>query len=275
MRHLLRTLSLVCAIALACAGVFVMHDSRDLAALLPQGQQTKVDYVDKQVEATTDLEMNTPADLKASSGDDDALYYVHEKGFVGHSSFDNATTSEKVTTDAQGRVSRIVYRLTPDDSMMYTTGPSDNASVFAPHSFTSGGVEVGITAYAWRGAVHPLLSNITSWVAKAKSDAVVVIDLSYNSESEAYARYITVRAYSPEDDGVALNVNTDVYNYDKTVQVDYESGTTAASASAATSSADGSAADAGKTGTTKVDTTTKTDTTTSGSDQTATEAGDE
>lgn len=269
MRHLLRTLSLVCACALACFGIFVMHDSRDLAALLPQGAQTQVDYVDKQVEATTDLEMNAPADLKSASGDDDALYYVHEKGFTGHSAFDNATTSEKVTTDAQGRVSRIVYRLTPDDSMMYTTGPSDNSSVFAPHSFTSAGVEVGICAYAWRGAVHPLLTNITSWVAKAKSDAVVVIDLSYNSESEAYARYITVRAYSPEDDGVALNVNTDVYNYDKTVQVDYETGSTAASTSATTSSADGSAADASKTSTTG---TTKTDTTSTADDQATTEA---
>lgn len=244
MRHFLRILSLVCACALAGFGVFVMHDSRDLAALLPTEKQTQVDYVDKEVSSKTDLEQNTPVDLAATSNGDTALYYVHKSGFVGRSAFDSASTSEKVTTDAQGRVSRIVYRLTPDDSMIYVTGPSDNASVFAPHAFTSGGVEVGITSYAWRSAVHPLLSNITSWVAKAESDAVVVIDLSYNSESEAYARYLTVRAYSPEDDGVALNVNTDVYNYDNAVQVDYETGATAASEGTTTSSASASASDA-------------------------------
>lgn len=248
MRHFLRILSLVCACALAGFGVFVMHDSRDLAALLPTEQQTRIDYVDKEVSATTGLKQNTPVDLETTSNADTALYYVHKSGFVGHSTFDNASTSEKVTTDAQGRVSRIVYRLTPDDSMMYATGPADNASVFAPHAFTSGGVEVGITAYAWRSAVHPLLTNITGWVAKAQSDAIVVIDLSYNSESEAYARYLTVRAYSPEDDGIALNVNTDVYNYDKSVQVDYETGSTAASESATTSSSSESASDAPKTG---------------------------
>lgn len=254
MRHFLRILSLVCACALAGFGVFVMHDSRDLAALLPADTQTQIDYVDKEVSAATNLEQNAPVDLDAASNGDVALYYVHKNGFVGHSAFDGASTSEKVTTDAQGRVSRIVYRLTPDDSMLYTTGPADNASVFAPHAFTSGGVEVGITAYAWRNAVHPLLTNITAWVAKAKSDAVVVIDLSYNSESEAYARYLTVRAYSPEDDGVALNVNTDVYNYDKAIQVDYETGTTAASESATTSSATEAASDASKTNTDSAET---------------------
>lgn len=270
MRHFLRILSLVCACALAGFGIFVMHDSRDLAALLPVDTQTQIDYVDKEVSATTDLEQNTPVDLDAASNGDAALYYVHKSSFVGHSAFDNASTSEKVTTDAQGRVSRIVYRLTPDDSMLYTTGPADNASVFAPHAFTSGGVEVGITAYAWRNAVHPLLTNITGWVAKAKSDAVVVIDLSYNSESEAYARYLTVRAYSPEDDGVALNVNTDVYNYDKSVQVDYETGATAASESATTSSASASASDASKTNAGSAETGTNADST--ASDQTATGA---
>ena len=247
MRHFLRILSLVCACALAGFGIFVMHDSRDLAALLPTEQQTQIDYIDKEVSATTNLEQSTPVDLDAASNGDAALYYIHKSGFVGHSAFDDASTSEKVTTDDQGRVSRIVYRLAPGDSMLYTTGPADNSAVFAPHAFTSGGVEVDITAYAWRNAVHPLLTNITGWVAKAESDAVVVIDLSYNSESEVYARYLTVRAYSPEDDGVALNVNTDVYNYDKAVQVDYKTGTTAASESATTSSATEGASDASKT----------------------------
>lgn len=246
MRHFLRILSLAGAIALAVFGVTTMQSSGDLAALLPASNTTVVDYVDKEVEApATNLTMNTPVDLSTTG--DTNLYYEHSDGFEGTAAFEHAATTEKVITDEQGRVSRIFYRLTPDNNMMYATGPSDNKSVFAPHAFTTGGTEIGITAYAWRNAVHPILSNIVNWVNKASSDAIVVIDLSYNEATEVYPRYIRIRAYSPEDDGVALNVNTDVYNYDKDIQVDYERGTTAASESSTTSSASDSASNADKT----------------------------
>lgn len=246
MRHFLRLISLAGAIAIAVFGVTTLQSSGDLAALLPKDAQTIVDYVDKEVEApSTTLTVNENVDLATVTSDTN-LYYVHSSGFEGCSAFDRTTTTEKVTTDEQGRISRIAYRLTPDENMMYATGPTDATSVFAQHTLTMDGTGIGITAYAWRNAVHPVLSNIVSWVSKANSDAIVVVDLSYNQTTDKYPRYIQIRAYSPEDNGIALNVNVDVYNYDKDVQVNYETGTTAVTESAATSSSSASAADASK-----------------------------
>lgn len=227
LRIIKKILMLLAIAALAAAGAWVLVSSGDYLTFLPR-QDVTAEIVEQHIQGErTDLpegSFETPQNITLSEDEYNELVFSYANGieYGKQEAKESASTTENVTQD-KGRISQIQIELTKDNIPMYATshsGKTDTSMV--SHAFSTGGKSVYITDYAWNNAIQPYLSSLRSFVNNDENNSVVLtVKPLYSEDSDIYAEYIEISAFSIADVGQTCNFRIVVRNYTPNAAIQY------------------------------------------------------
>lgn len=152
------------------------------------------------------------------------LVYVHSNEFgVTINDKDTYSTKEAYSYDNTRRLVNIKVELTPNNLNTYTVNTTDYVSTFNKYQITKSGVKFELTGYAWKNALQPILNKLSNWISTNNQSVLLNCEFKY-TDNEKYPRYLNIKAISKTDDGVAININYDIYNNDTNKQPNWETG---------------------------------------------------
>lgn len=229
MRTIIKSITFVALICVALFGAYVLHQNGDFGRLFPDSTAGKdtVAQTDKNSNDNSSEKYKKKAKEKGPNAfvipvvGKPSEVFVHENGFeYGKKRFEKQGVKETVKMD-KNRVSQVSFRLTKDSELLYCTGPED-AKPFAEHQLTEDGAKYYFSGITWQNNIHPYLSSMAKWMKDNKKNVIVVVTFEYSDDADTAAEYVTLRAFSLEDLGKTLSVNTTFHQYAEDKALDYK-----------------------------------------------------
>lgn len=229
MKTVIKSITFIALICVAAFGAYVLQQNGDFARFFPDNTAGK----DSLAHSTTNTNKSSPkkdikkpkekdpnAFVEPTVGNPDEIF-VHANGFeYGKKNFEKQGFQEAVKID-KGKVSQISFRLKRENIPMYLMGPGDE-NAFSSHRLTKDGAEYCFASTAWRKNMRPYLSSIYRWIIDNKKDVIMVVNLEYSDDKDTAAEFITLRAFSLDDLGKTLSVNTTFHQYSDDGALDYK-----------------------------------------------------
>lgn len=229
MKTVIKSITFIALICVAAFGAYVLQQNGDFARFFPDNTAGK----DSLAHSTANANKSSPkkntkkpkekdpnAFVEPTVGNPDEIF-VHANGFeYGKKNFEKQGFQEAVKID-KGKVSQISFRLKRENIPMYLMGPGDE-NAFSSHRLTKDGAEYCFASTAWRKNMRPYLSSIYRWIIDNKKDVIMVFNLEYSDDKDTAAEFITLRAFSLDDLGKTLSVNTTFHQYSDDGALDYK-----------------------------------------------------
>lgn len=229
MKTVIKAITFIALVCVALFGAYVLQQNGDFARFFPDSTSGKDTLAHNTANPNKNpspenskksKEGNPNAFVEPTVGNPDEIF-VHEKGFeYGKKNFEKQGFQEAVKID-KGKVSQISFRLTRDNIPLYLMGPG-NENAFSSHRLTKDGAEYCFASTAWRKNIRPYLSSIYRWIIENKKDVIMVFNFEYTDDTDTAAEYITLRAFSLDDLGKTLSVNTTFHQYSDGRALDYK-----------------------------------------------------
>lgn len=151
--------------------------------------------------------------------------YEHTNG-LNHGKYLLKDITEQLSKkeDSSGRIISLSKKLTKTDSIMTVSEP---LSDYEPDKITMvkllNSAEVtNITSYIYKNAIEKYNSSITYFILKNNQPVIMQINLLYKNQKDRMPYLINYKAFSADDYGKSLNINTDFYNHIPKYKIDYE-----------------------------------------------------
>lgn len=229
MRTVIKSITFIALVCITIFGAYVLLHNGDFARFFPDktAEKDTVAQTAENPNNNSSKENKKKAEEKGPNAfvtpevGNPSEVFVHENGFeYGKKNFEKQGVNETVKMD-KNRVSQVSFRLTKESALLYYTGPED-AKPFTQHQLTENGAKYYFAGTAWRENIHPYLSSLASWMNKNKKNVIVVVTFEYSNDADTAAEYVTLRAFSLEDLGKTLSVNTTFHQYAKDKALDYK-----------------------------------------------------
>lgn len=226
MRTIIKSITFIALVCVTIFGAYVLYQNGDLTRFFPDNTAGKDTVAQSTKNHDNNPSKNTkkkkdPKAFVAPTVGNPSEVFVHENGFEhGKENFKKQGVHETVDMD-KGRVSQVSFRLAQDSVLLYSVGPEDTKA-FTEHQLTENGATYCFAGTAWQQNMHPYLSSIAQWMKDNKTNVIVVVTFEYSDDKDTAAEYVTLRAFSLEDLGKTLSVNTTFHQYTKDKALDYK-----------------------------------------------------
>lgn len=225
MKTVIRIITFIALVCVAAFGAYALYQNGDIARFFPDNTAGKDTITQNEENPNKNVspqkDEKHPNTFVAPNVGNPAEIFIHENGFeYGKTSFKMQGVNETVSSD-KNRVKQVSFRLTKDKIPLYATGPAD-AKAFSEHQLTKNGAKYYFAGAAWRQNIHPYLHDISKWIRDNSTDVIVVVTFEYSKETDTAAEYVTLRAFSREDLGETLSVNTTFHQYADGQALDYK-----------------------------------------------------